>query len=86
MRKLEGQLKAIVDDLGYLKEREERFAKTNCELYFCKADSQLKSREIQRTNEYRALLGSSSCAWLSQVPTKSFIYGASSSENTSSTE
>jgi len=31
MRKLEGQLSALVDELGYLKQREERFSQTNSE-------------------------------------------------------
>ena len=31
MRKIEGQLKAVVDELGYLKQREERFSQTNSE-------------------------------------------------------
>jgi hypothetical protein len=33
MRKLEGQLNSLVDELGYLKEREERFSKTNGTYY-----------------------------------------------------
>ena len=31
MRKLEGLVKEIVDDMGYLRSREERFSDTNCE-------------------------------------------------------
>lgn len=36
MRKLEGVVKEIVDEMGYLKKREERFQKTNsaCATYF----------------------------------------------------
>ena len=30
MRKLEGLVKEVVDDMGYLKQREERFTETNC--------------------------------------------------------
>jgi hypothetical protein len=29
MRKLEGIVKELTDDLGYMKQREERFSKTN---------------------------------------------------------
>ena len=32
MRKLEGITKEIVEEMGYLKKREERFAATNCTL------------------------------------------------------
>lgn len=30
MRKLEGLVKEVVDEMGYLKKREERFTETNC--------------------------------------------------------
>lgn len=32
MRKLEGLVKEVVDEMGYLKKREERFTDTNCTL------------------------------------------------------
>ena len=32
MRKLEGWVKELVDEMGYLKKREERFTKTNRKL------------------------------------------------------
>jgi hypothetical protein len=34
MRRLEGLVKEIVDEMGYLQKREERFAKTNCQCLF----------------------------------------------------
>ena len=34
MRKLEGLVKELVDEMGYLKAREERFSDTNCQYSF----------------------------------------------------
>ena len=39
MRKLEGIVKEIVDEMGYLEEREERFSNTNSEYRLVHIDS-----------------------------------------------
>lgn len=64
MRKLEGLVKEIVDEMGYLKKREARVTVTNGEFPFCRplpsANAHL-SPQPRRTRALRTLRGSRLC-------------------------
>jgi hypothetical protein len=50
MRKIEGQVSAIVEELGYLKTREERFSQTNGEMPRSATRDMLTRPDAESTN------------------------------------
>ena len=85
MRKLEGVVKEIVDEMNYLKKREERFQSTNGASPSHHSSVYLPYeiiRQHQRTRESKISRGSRSSLSLDSVHGKSSTYGLSSNEST----
>lgn len=85
MRKLEGVVKELSDELGYLKQREERFSQTNGALFAPVVECSLMPRMLriqsQPSRACKTLHGSSSSPSLAWVSGKFFTYGLSSSKS-----
>lgn len=91
MRKLEGLVKEVVDEMNYLKKREERFTKTNCAFPLHDYHLPLSytwyfpSFQFQRTNGYKTLRGFPLSPWRVSAHGKSSTCALSSRESTSLT-
>jgi hypothetical protein len=87
MRKLEGVVKEVVDEMGYLKKREERFQATNSVFPFCFLiyDS-LTLVKCQQTTELRISHGLRSLRSFAWDYGRYSIYDPSSNESISLTE
>ena len=88
MRKLEGVIKEIVDEMDYLKKREERFSSTNGMSFIPCSFSFLLIMDIQnrRTHGYRASASTPSSRSLAWESGRSSICAHTSSANILSTE
>jgi len=86
MRKLEGIVKEIFDEMVYLKAREERFTDTNGQPSLssrpCKTHRSLFTPQRQRTNESKTLPGLPFSHWLVSGCGRYYISARSSSGNT----